>query len=172
MKRLLMLPAAVLFFAGCMTPPQRVEPLAGLGVGPQGSPGADLKQLSAAVFHQTSGGTASDADREMFDRIVDVFSSRLKEGKAVERMEEARELGYDVLAVVDIRSSVPSTAIGTASFQVRVEIRSADGKPIDAIEAGGSQGTKMFLLAGLIDAAFLIGVGIAMMFAFANPFAG
>ena len=25
-------------------------------------------------------------------------------------------------------------------------------------------------LAGLIDAAFLIGVGIAMMFAFANPF--
>ncbi|MBP8309212.1 MAG: F0F1 ATP synthase subunit C [Burkholderiaceae bacterium] len=31
---------------------------------------------------------------------------------------------------------------------------------------------KMFLLAGLIDANFLIGVGIAMMFAFANPFAG
>jgi len=26
------------------------------------------------------------------------------------------------------------------------------------------------LLAGLIDAAFLIGVGIAMLFAFANPF--
>ena len=32
--------------------------------------------------------------------------------------------------------------------------------------------TKMFLLAGLIDAAFLIGVGIAMLFAFANPFQG
>ena len=32
--------------------------------------------------------------------------------------------------------------------------------------------TKMFLLAGLIDAAFLIGVGIAMMFAFATPFVG
>jgi len=30
--------------------------------------------------------------------------------------------------------------------------------------------TKMFLLAGLIDAAFVIDVGIAMMFAFANPF--
>jgi F-type H+-transporting ATPase subunit c len=27
----------------------------------------------------------------------------------------------------------------------------------------------MFLLAGLIDAAFLIGVGVAMLFAFANP---
>jgi len=32
--------------------------------------------------------------------------------------------------------------------------------------------TKMFVLAGLIDAAFLIGVGIAMMLAFANPFVG
>ncbi|MDU0810050.1 MAG: F0F1 ATP synthase subunit C [Burkholderia sp.] len=29
--------------------------------------------------------------------------------------------------------------------------------------------TKMFLLAGLIDAAFLIGAGVAMLFAFANP---
>jgi F-type H+-transporting ATPase subunit c len=29
---------------------------------------------------------------------------------------------------------------------------------------------KMFLLAGLIDANFLIGVGVAMMFVFANPF--
>jgi F-type H+-transporting ATPase subunit c len=28
----------------------------------------------------------------------------------------------------------------------------------------------MFLLAGLIDANFLIGVGVAMMFVFANPF--
>jgi F-type H+-transporting ATPase subunit c len=32
--------------------------------------------------------------------------------------------------------------------------------------------TKMFLLAGLIDASFLISVGIAMLFAFANPFQG
>jgi F-type H+-transporting ATPase subunit c len=30
--------------------------------------------------------------------------------------------------------------------------------------------TKMFLLAGLIDANFLIGVGVAMMLVFASPF--
>lgn len=30
--------------------------------------------------------------------------------------------------------------------------------------------TKMFVLAGLIDANFLIAVGVAMMFVFANPF--
>lgn len=32
--------------------------------------------------------------------------------------------------------------------------------------------TKMFLLAGLIDAAFIIGTGIALWFATANPFKG
>jgi F-type H+-transporting ATPase subunit c len=31
---------------------------------------------------------------------------------------------------------------------------------------------RMFLLAGLIDAAFLIGVALAMFFAFANPMLG
>jgi F-type H+-transporting ATPase subunit c len=31
---------------------------------------------------------------------------------------------------------------------------------------------KMFLLAGLIDANFLIGVGVAMMMLFANPLGG
>ncbi len=36
-------------------------------------------------------------------------------------------------------------------------------------ELMGELQTKMFLLAGLIDAAFLIGVGLAMMFAFGNP---
>ncbi len=31
---------------------------------------------------------------------------------------------------------------------------------------------KLFLIAGLIDAAFLIGVAIALLFAFVNPFGG
>ncbi|BBD76355.1 F0F1 ATP synthase subunit C [Hydrogenophilus thermoluteolus] len=32
--------------------------------------------------------------------------------------------------------------------------------------------TKMFLLAGLIDAAFIIGTGIALWYSTANPFVG
>ena len=36
----------------------------------------------------------------------------------------------------------------------------------------GSLQTKLFLIAGLIDAAFLIGVAIALLFAFVNPFGG
>jgi len=47
------------------------------------------------------------------------------------------------------------------------------------LEAGGRQPelipllqTKMFLAMGLIDAAFLIGVGLAMFFAYANPLIG
>ena len=38
-------------------------------------------------------------------------------------------------------------------------------------ELMGKLQTSMFVLAGLIDAAFLIGVGVAMLFAFGNPFA-
>ena len=36
----------------------------------------------------------------------------------------------------------------------------------------GALQTKLFLIAGLIDAAFLIGVAIALLFAFVNPFSG
>ena len=36
-------------------------------------------------------------------------------------------------------------------------------------ELMGELQTKMFLLVGLIDASFIIGVGIAMLFAFGNP---
>lgn len=36
-------------------------------------------------------------------------------------------------------------------------------------ELMGELQTKMFLLAGLIDAAFLIGVALAMFLAFSNP---
>ena len=39
-------------------------------------------------------------------------------------------------------------------------------------ELMGELQTKMFLLAGLIDAAFIIGAGIALWFATANPFLG
>ena len=37
-------------------------------------------------------------------------------------------------------------------------------------ELMGELQTKMFLLVGLIDAAFIIGVGIALWFTTANPF--
>lgn len=39
-------------------------------------------------------------------------------------------------------------------------------------ELMGPLQVKLFLIAGLIDAAFLIGVAIALLFAFNNPFAG
>jgi F-type H+-transporting ATPase subunit c len=38
-------------------------------------------------------------------------------------------------------------------------------------ELTGSLQAKVFLLLGLIDASFIIGLGIAMFFAFANPLA-
>lgn len=66
--------------------------------------------------------------------------------------------------------------IGLGALGACIGIGTMGGKYIEASarqpELMDKLQTKMFLLAGLIDAAFLIGVGIAMMFAFANPFQG
>jgi F-type H+-transporting ATPase subunit c len=66
--------------------------------------------------------------------------------------------------------------IGLGAIGACIGIGLMGGKYIEAsarqTELMDKLQTKMFLLAGLIDAAFLIGVGIAMMFAFANPFKG
>ena len=64
--------------------------------------------------------------------------------------------------------------IGLGAIGAYIGISLMGGKYIEASahqpELMNELQTKMFMLAGLIDAAFLIGVGIAMMFAFANPF--
>ena len=64
--------------------------------------------------------------------------------------------------------------IGLGALGACIGIAMMGGKYLEAAarqpELMDKLQTKMFLLAGLIDAAVLIGVGIAMMFAFANPF--
>ena len=64
--------------------------------------------------------------------------------------------------------------IGLGAIGACIGIAIMGGKYLEASarqpELMNALQTKMFLLAGLIDAAFLIGVGIAVMFAFANPF--
>jgi F-type H+-transporting ATPase subunit c len=64
--------------------------------------------------------------------------------------------------------------IGLGALGACVGIGVMGGKFIEASarqpELMNSLQTKMFLLAGLIDAAFIIGTGIALWFATANPF--
>jgi F-type H+-transporting ATPase subunit c len=66
--------------------------------------------------------------------------------------------------------------IGLGALGACIGIGIMGGKFIEAAarqpELINTLQTNMFLLAGLIDSAFLIGVGLAMMFTFANPFAG
>ena len=63
--------------------------------------------------------------------------------------------------------------IGLGAIGACIGIGIMGGKYIEAAarqpELMNTLQTKMFLLAGLIDAAFLIGVALAMFFAFANP---
>ncbi|HVL74883.1 MAG TPA: F0F1 ATP synthase subunit C [Noviherbaspirillum sp.] len=66
--------------------------------------------------------------------------------------------------------------IGLGAIGASIGIAVMGGKFLEASarqpELMNALQTRMFVLAGLIDAAFLIAVGIAMLFAFANPFAG
>ena len=66
--------------------------------------------------------------------------------------------------------------VGIGAFGASIGIALMGGKYLEASarqpELMNALQTNMFLLAGLIDAAFLIGVAIAMLFAFANPFVG
>jgi F-type H+-transporting ATPase subunit c len=66
--------------------------------------------------------------------------------------------------------------IGMGAIGASIGIALMGGKFLEASarqpELINTLQTRMFILAGLIDAAFLIGVGIAMLFAFANPFVG
>ena len=64
--------------------------------------------------------------------------------------------------------------IGLGAIGACIGIGIMGGKYIEASarqpELMNTLQTKMFLLAGLIDAAFIIGTGIALWFATANPF--
>ena len=66
--------------------------------------------------------------------------------------------------------------IGLGAIGACIGIALMGGKYLEASarqpELMNTLQTKMFLLAGLIDAAFIIGTGIALWFATANPFLG
>ncbi|CAN5116703.1 F0F1 ATP synthase subunit C [soil metagenome] len=66
--------------------------------------------------------------------------------------------------------------IGLGALGASIGIALMGGKYLESAarqpELMNTLQTKMFVLAGLIDAAFLIGVAVALLFAFANPFTG
>ncbi|RUO27003.1 F0F1 ATP synthase subunit C [Aliidiomarina minuta] len=65
-------------------------------------------------------------------------------------------------------------AVGALSTAIAFAIMG--GKFLEATarqpEMAAQLQTKMFILAGLIDAISMIGVGVALFFVFANPFVG
>ena len=67
------------------------------------------------------------------------------------------------------------SVVGLGALGASIGIALMGGKFLEGSarqpELMGKLQTSMFVLAGLIDAAFLIGVGVAMLFAFGNPFA-
>jgi F-type H+-transporting ATPase subunit c len=92
--------------------------------------------------------------------LVPVFSQRSHHASYIANIQGLTAIGIGII-------------IGLGAIGACIGIALMGGKYIEACarqpELMNPLQTKMFLLAGLIDAAFLIGVGVAMLFAFANP---
>ena len=76
--------------------------------------------------------------------------------------------GYTVIAV--------ALLIGVGALGTGIGLAILGGQFLEGVarqpELGSHLHTRMFIVAGLIDAIPMIGVGIAMLLLFANPLAG
>ena len=78
------------------------------------------------------------------------------------------------MEVISFAALAAGLIIGLGALGACIGIGVMGSKYLEAAarqpELMGELQTKMFVLAGLIDAAFIIGTGIALWFATANPF--
>jgi F-type H+-transporting ATPase subunit c len=84
-------------------------------------------------------------------------------------------LGFIMENILGLVALACGLIVGLGALGASIGIALMGGKFLEASarqpELMNELQTKMFILAGLIDAAFLIGVAIALLFAFAKPFA-
>lgn len=78
--------------------------------------------------------------------------------------------------VVSMTAIAVAMLIGLAALGTAIGFAILGGKFLEASarqpELAPMLQTKMFIVAGLLDAVSMIGVGIALFFTFANPFVG
>jgi F-type H+-transporting ATPase subunit c len=79
-----------------------------------------------------------------------------------------------IMEVISFVALAAGLIIGLGAFGACVGIGIMGSKYLESAarqpELMGELQTKMFLLVGLIDASFIIGTGVALWFATANPF--
>ncbi len=78
--------------------------------------------------------------------------------------------------VVGLTAVAAALLIGLGALGTAIGFGLLGGKFLEAAarqpELASTLQTKMFIVAGLLDAIAMIGVGIALFFVFANPFIG
>ena len=87
--------------------------------------------------------------------------------QADEAIKEARNRAAEIIGQAEKRASQMIDEAHNAAKEEGNREKAAARQP----ELTNSLQGKVFLLLGLIDASFIIGLGIAMFFAFANPLA-
>lgn len=142
---------AALWMVGCVPPPQRVDPFAGLSsVEAVDSP---YKELSVGIVlsdnaknavdylhkHQYSSMIDSDA---MFDGYVQVFQRDFKTAVRLGRMEEAHSSRLDVFALLDIYYELPKSIFHPAKCDVNVTFMTQDQQRIDLVHAESARNPR------------------------------
>lgn len=84
----------------------------------------------------------SEDDVWMFEQAAAVFQERFRGGLVVKSLAEAKASGADVIAILEIRSKVPKTIFTKAAFELRAALLDPVLKPIDTLEAEGSQSPR------------------------------
>jgi F-type H+-transporting ATPase subunit c len=106
--------------------------------------------------------------------VIAAITPRPEDDSVAPRSCDATNQGIIIMSTSAFVALACGLIIGLGAIGACIGIGVMGGKYIEASarqpELMNPLQAKMFLLAGLIDANFLIGVGIAMMFTFANPF--
>ena len=146
-----------------------------LGRAGTGKTGLILDELNERVRSRRSGGWlivpeqySHEAERELAERCGDtacLYAEVVSFTRLAYRVSV--QAGGSARTYIDRGGRLLQLAL--ALEQVWPSLR-VYGAGRSSPELMGKLQTSMFVLAGLIDAAFLIGVAVALLFAFANPF--
>jgi F-type H+-transporting ATPase subunit c len=89
-------------------------------------------------------------------------------------MESSLELARLVASVQSTTIIAVAIILSVGAFSTAIGFAILGGKFLEGVarqpELGSNLQIKMFIVAGLLDAVTMIGVGMALFFIFANPF--
>jgi Ca2+-binding EF-hand superfamily protein len=152
--------ASFLSSAACVTPPERQDPFSSLR--PVSSAYKDLTvglvlsdntknaMQYAENYGEKIGGLGdprvTKAASQLFQDIAVVFQRNFKAAVKIEKVDEAKAVNADLVAVLDIFMEFPNSFLGDVKVDTKAIFLAPDNKEIDAIQVKDVQGAYKYAL--------------------------